>query len=562
MVNHVSFRKTFLLLLPLFLIPSFAHNVTATSALEEANYLDITETWTHLPLLYESQYHNTTALWEEIDHFVGIAPEIIDVEIIGKSYFNNTIKAIRITNELRTYQKAKTLVVSHHHGREQISVEMALQFILYLLTGYGVDPLITDAIDTQEIWIIPTINPDALDMVVNDQNYWLRKNARPFDDDGDGLLDEDPLEDTNGDGIISGFYVYEKNGEDLTHVSTYYEGIDNDGDGLINEDMVGHVDLNRNYDMFFKDGSSWDVDSQEHAYPGETAFSEPEIQVYRDFALQHRFSMAYSLHSGTEATYFAKNSLDFLEPDIVGEMMIDYAAMLPSSFYFNDYFPGDPNDDPYYAAGIWDTWMYFERDTLIPISLELYGNLSTHTTEFENIIVDNATHLITEWKDIFNFYNPVEQDINSIWDTWQPAFAYLLQNTPKLDVDALLHSTDNSPESQVNITFTCTNLSPKLRSMTPVDIYDSDGAKIYNGMEILADSTALIETTFTLPADSNERYEIKIGNEYVGYYHYYVQPSESTFTIFGFSIIGVSLAGLGTSIYLLKLIKIKIRRKT
>ncbi|NHJ84861.1 MAG: hypothetical protein FK734_05330 [Asgard group archaeon] len=543
--------KWFYLILLLTIIPTYTQNAKAILILEEPNYPEIGDNWMNVSLLYENHYHNTSTLWEELNHFNSLAPEIFDLSVIGQSYFNKDIKLVRITNELRTNQKAKTMVVANHHGREQISVEVALQFILYLITGYGIDPLITESIDSQEIYIIPTLNPDALDMVINDNNHWLRKNARPYDDDNDGFFDEDPPDDINADNKISGFFVYEKVNETLVYLYGYREGFDNDGDGLINEDMIGHVDLNRNYDMFFREGTSWDEDSLSDSYPGLTAFSEPETQVFRDFALEHRFAMAYSLHSGTNATYFAKNSLNYLEPEICEAMMIDFSNMMPDSYYFNNYFPGVPGDDPYYASGIWDNWMYFERETLMPISLELYGNLTATTSEFENPIIDNTTHLITEWKDIENFYNPEAYNINTFWDDVQPAFAYLLENTPRLATQATLHSIVDRPGSLVNMTFTCSNLSPKIRSILPIDIFDTTGTKRFDGLEVLADSTIVIDTTFNLPFSFNDTYEIMIGNEYTGFQHYILRTYNTSTSGISFSIIGIAIVTLSLIIHLI-----------
>ncbi|MCG3257034.1 MAG: hypothetical protein KAU62_13135 [Candidatus Heimdallarchaeota archaeon] len=100
---------------------------------------------------------------------------------------------------------------------------------------------------------------------------------------------------------------------------------------------------------------------------------------------------------------------------------------------------------------------------------------------------------------------------------------------------------------------TCSNLSPKLRTITTVDLFNAGGAKIYDGEEILADSTIQIDTTFNLPFTFNDSYEIKIGNEYVGYYPYTLKTSETTqSTDFGFSIIGVVMVVIRTSYYILK----------
>ena len=209
----------------------------------EVTVPSITRTWDPVSLLYDNQWHDSAEVEEEIENIHSSVPELVDVEVIGQSYQGKNISSIRITNEQNTVQKAKTLVVAHHHGREQISIEMSLRFILRLLNGYGEDPVLTEYVDTQEIYVILTINPDALDVVVNEGNHWLRKNLRPYDNDGDGLFGEDTAEDTDGDGHISEFYVYLKDtpSEDphIDDFDYYYrEGIDNDGDGEINEDEV------------------------------------------------------------------------------------------------------------------------------------------------------------------------------------------------------------------------------------------------------------------------------------------------------------------------------------
>ncbi|MHA1828508.1 MAG: M14 family zinc carboxypeptidase [Candidatus Heimdallarchaeaceae archaeon] len=522
--------------------------------LEKPNYSSIVDTWIHTPLLYDLQYHNTTALWEEIDMFNAIAPEIIDVDVIGTSFHGKEIKVVRITNEFRRNQKAKTLVVSHHHGREQISVEVALRFILHLLTGYGVDQAITDAIDSQEIYVIPTLNPDALDLVVNENDHMVRKNVRPFDDDGDGLEDEDSYDDLNGDGVISWFIYYEKSGLDLVYLYYTFEGEDNDGDGLINEDLVGYIDLNRNYDMFFRDGLAWSDDTLAGNYPGESPFSELETQTFRDFALQHRFAMAYSLHSGTNATYFVKNTNEYLEADISFAMMNDFKNMRPVEYHFNDVFNDPPVANPDYAAGTWGPWMYFERGTLMPITLELYGNKTANfvfnVTEIP--IFANSTHVITEWKGINNFYDPEEQFLNDHWDDVQPFFPYLLENTPVLETTATLNSEVDSPGSMVNITLFCRNLSPKLHTVSTVNILNLDETKIQKGEVILADSSIYIDTLFNLPSDFVDSFEFKVKNDYTGYYHYILKKSVTTQTGLTFSVIGVAILFIGLNLYVSK----------
>ncbi|MFW9960666.1 MAG: M14 family zinc carboxypeptidase, partial [Candidatus Thorarchaeota archaeon] len=294
-------------------------NSNSIPVAEKVVISSVTRTWDPLSLIYEDQFHDPIELDEEIDSIHNLVPGLIDVEIIGESFEGRNITCLRITNELNTVQKAKTLIVAQHHGREQITVELALRFILWLLNGYGIDAMLTEYVDTQEIYVIPTLNPDALEIVVNDGNHWLRKNLRPYDNDGDGQFGEDDAEDVDGDGWISNFLVYEK--DYPTEVPSifdydweYWEGIDNDNDSLYNEDEVGLVDLNRNYPTFWDLGNT-DVITQE--YRGTDPFSEPETQAFRDFAQKHKFAMAYSLHSGTNATFFVQDtSFNWVRPTL------------------------------------------------------------------------------------------------------------------------------------------------------------------------------------------------------------------------------------------------------
>ncbi|MFQ5980834.1 MAG: M14 family zinc carboxypeptidase [Candidatus Heimdallarchaeota archaeon] len=91
----------------------------------------VNRTWGAVSLLYDNQYHDPIKVQEEIERIRDLAPDLIDLEVIGQSYFGRNITSVRITNELNPVQKAKTFVVAHHHGREQITVELALRFILH-----------------------------------------------------------------------------------------------------------------------------------------------------------------------------------------------------------------------------------------------------------------------------------------------------------------------------------------------------------------------------------------------------------------------------------------------
>ena len=223
-------------------------------------------------------------------------PNIVDVFSIGKSWQNRDIYCIRLTNESNTHPKPKLFFVGYHHAREPISAELPLYFAVEAATNFGTNETITHMLNYSEIYVVPMLNVDAFDAFK--QNEWQRKNAHPFDEDSDGLLDEDPPDDANGDGYIEDLVQW--NGSQWVFVR--WEGKDDDGDGLLNEDWIGGVDLNRNY------GYEWNATCDSGSpytwaedYRGPVPFSEPETQATRDLALGHDFKYAISFHSGSES---------------------------------------------------------------------------------------------------------------------------------------------------------------------------------------------------------------------------------------------------------------------
>jgi len=187
------------------------------------------------------------------------------------------------------------LVVGNLEGDHVVGSELALGVVRYLLSGAeGTDDLLSE----QVVYVIPRLNPDGAEAMFAAVQYNRRGNGRPYDDDNDGRIDEDPAEDLNGDGVITmmrvpdaeGTYVADADdprimkSADATEgesgaYAIYWEGVDSDGDGFFNEDGAGGVDLNRNF---------------QHAYPyfkadaGRHMVSESETRALVDFAVANR----------------------------------------------------------------------------------------------------------------------------------------------------------------------------------------------------------------------------------------------------------------------------------
>ncbi|MHA2367151.1 MAG: M14 family zinc carboxypeptidase, partial [Candidatus Hodarchaeales archaeon] len=300
-----------------------------------------------LVLLFNDTYHNLTEVYLELDNFEKKASHLINYSNIGYSYNNNSIPLVTLTDEQVSDEvKGKTYIVAHHHAREQITIEHTIRTIRDLVNNYNSgDESTIDLLSKFIIYFIVTLNPDSLDHVLY-ENECLRKTMRPYDEDGDGLFDEDGPDDVNNDGRISEFYEYYWNQslEEWILLDQYSEGIDDDGDGLFNEDRIGGVDLNRNYPFHWNDSSAdsgWGSDLSSKTYPGPEPASENETRALIDFVSKHNFTHAHSLHSGTNTTLFDwsyTNDINQPEAPMYRDMLIDFKArnLLPDSFFIEE----------------------------------------------------------------------------------------------------------------------------------------------------------------------------------------------------------------------------------
>lgn len=245
--------------------------------------------------------HNHT-FQEVVDYLNGMVkafPKLARIHTIGKSYLGKDLLVMAITNQDtgKCKEKPGYWFDGNLHASEVMGAEVCLHTIHTLLTQYGKDPAITDLVDTRSIYIMPKLNPDGSDHYLTKPDS-MRSSVRPHDSDRDGLLDEDPPEDLNGDGYLTQMRVKDETGpwktspddprlivrrkeEEKGEWRTYPEGIDNDKDDRYNEDGVGGLDINRNWP------SRW---QQEYLQSGSGRYplSEPETRAVAEFLLAHK----------------------------------------------------------------------------------------------------------------------------------------------------------------------------------------------------------------------------------------------------------------------------------
>jgi murein tripeptide amidase MpaA len=325
-------------------------------------------------------YHDYADTTRILQDFAAQYPKLCRLYSIGKSFQGRDLWCLEITNPATgaAEDKPGMYIDGNTHNGEVSGAEVCLYDIQHLLSNYGKDPAITRIVDTRVFYVVPKINPDGSDVYLHQARGTVEKAAKPVDDDADGLLDEDPPEDLNGDGIISLMRIRDEQGpwkaspkDPRLMVARKpdergewrilgSEGTDNDKDGRLNEDGPGSARTvsNRNYPAYW--APEW-VQSGSGTYP----LSEPEARVQVEFILAHpniAGVQAHHTHSGVILRPYSNLSDDQIPAEdlrrfaAVGALGSDLTGYPVLSVY-NDFTP-DKSSPSSLRHGVFVDWAY------------------------------------------------------------------------------------------------------------------------------------------------------------------------------------------------------------
>lgn len=247
------------------------------------------------------KYHTTADAYALLNGWAKAYPNLTDLYSIGATLKGTQLMVLEITNKQTgsAADKPAYYYDGNIHAGELTGGEVSLHFAWYILSNYDKDPRIKNLVDTHTLYIRPKFNPDGADIALTTVNH-LRSTPRPYDEDMDGLLDEDPGNDLNKDNLITEMRINNPAGrwkiskddprrmvkrEDGEFTGEFYdvmdEGIDDDNDGLFNEDGIGGIDMNRNFPR------NWGLESEQSG-AGPYPLSEPETRHTIEFINGHR----------------------------------------------------------------------------------------------------------------------------------------------------------------------------------------------------------------------------------------------------------------------------------
>jgi len=129
----------------------------------------------------DSAYHTYQEWVDETAAIVAANPTLVTRIQIGTSHEGRPLYALKVSDNAGSDEAEPEILFTHNqHAREHLTVEMALYLLHELTEDYATDARIRTAVDTREIWILPSVNPDGAEFDVATGNYvFWRKNRQP-----------------------------------------------------------------------------------------------------------------------------------------------------------------------------------------------------------------------------------------------------------------------------------------------------------------------------------------------------------------------------------------------
>ena len=216
-----------------------------------------------------NRYHDYAEVTKLLKALVKAHPKRSRLQSLGRSYGGREMWLLTLANFQEGDDRSKPAfwIGAAIHANEIQCTEVTLYTAWYLLEMYGRNPFVTRLVDDRTFYLMPMMSPDSRDAHMYRPNTTSspRAGQRPVDDDRDGLTDEDPPDDLDGDGHITQMRIRDPNGRYKPHEKYPQmmirveddrrgqyrllgrEGFDNDGDGRVNEDGDGYYDPNRDW---------------------------------------------------------------------------------------------------------------------------------------------------------------------------------------------------------------------------------------------------------------------------------------------------------------------------
>ena len=342
----------------------------------------------------DDRYHSVEEIYGVLDSLDQIE-EISDyfhLDTIGFSTQENIpILAVRISDNAHMKEdEPRVLFIGQVHAEEILGVEIVMDLIDDLLFP---DPSMLSHMNILkqylDIWLIPTANPEGLNVVHEELDFSYRKNKRDLSPEGpfpNNAFDYDP-------------------------------SIGNDIDG---------VDLNRNFSFNWAFGDTFlEPDNSDYAshydyYKGEEPFSESEARAIRDLALENDFVFSIVWHSSRSGNLSEKVFTSWKWEEV--KESPDLGIMKSIADYFAGNISTEDGTSTYLSVfsgsrnGKLHDWFYRETGCIQYLVECGTSNLQPDSTLIENTIDRNKPAMVYLMDRAIGYYADAAQITGRVFD--------------------------------------------------------------------------------------------------------------------------------------------------
>ena len=261
----------------------------------------------------DSNYHNYAEQVADVQAFAAAHPALVHVISLGTSFEGRNLIGVRISNDATdNLAEPGVFYVGQHHAREHLTPEV----VLSIMHMFVEKPQLTDLVNSRQIYIFPSLNPDGAEFdLVDNQYHYIRKNRQPPDG----------------------------------------------------------TDQNRNYSYNWGCCGGSSSNQYSETYRGPSAFSTPEDAAMRDFMIAHpNVHTGISYHTyGNLILYPYGYTYTDEPPDMDHIDHLTFVAMGAEMERTAGYH-AQQSSDLYITDGDWNDWMYGELGRY-PITIEMSG---------------------------------------------------------------------------------------------------------------------------------------------------------------------------------------------
>jgi len=349
-----------------------------------------------------NRFYDYDEIYALLDRLAAEWPELLSHEVIGHSTESREMRVYTLNDPATGPADSKPAmwVDGNVHGNEVQGGEAVVYLAWYLLENRGHNERVDELLAGSTFYLLPMQNPDGRASWFRDAHnaHSSRSGQQPIDDDLDGLFDEDPPNDLDGDGHIVQMRKYlpgegthrldpddprvmervPANDKGIRGDWVYLgsEGIDDDGDGRVNEDPPGGYDMNRAWPSF------WQPSHVQYG-AGPYPLYWPETRAIARFVYAHpNIAGVQSFHNSGGMILRGPGAEDFgsyprEDVAVYDEIGRDGERMLPFYRYMIIW------DDLYTVFGGFVTWTY-EGLGIISFTNEMWADAQSYPDPSNN----------------------------------------------------------------------------------------------------------------------------------------------------------------------------------